>query len=177
MMDTGSNREMGAGYAVAAGGEGMPPRRQYALELKRQVVEETFAPGASVSIVARRHDLNANLVFEWRKQYRHGKLWNGQALPPTKRVTAPAEAARRALPGPDLIRVGVIDDSGSLRPVSGTPSAVPSSAREASTPESHVIPESGIIEIELPNRVKVRVDSRIDEAVLRRLLAAAKEIT
>ena len=29
---------------------------------------ETFAPGASVSIVARRHDLNANMLFTWRRQ-------------------------------------------------------------------------------------------------------------
>jgi transposase len=30
--------------------------------------KETFAPGASVSIVARRHDLNANMLFTWRRQ-------------------------------------------------------------------------------------------------------------
>lgn len=29
---------------------------------------ETFAPGASVSIVARRHDVNANMLFTWRRQ-------------------------------------------------------------------------------------------------------------
>jgi transposase len=34
------------------------------------VVEETLTDTASVSAVARRHDLNTNLVFKWRKQYR-----------------------------------------------------------------------------------------------------------
>ena len=51
--------------------------RQYAIELKRRIVEETFAPGASVSIVARRHDVNANLVFTWRQRYRRGELGEG----------------------------------------------------------------------------------------------------
>jgi transposase len=31
-------------------------------------------PGASVSRVARRHDVNANQVFYWRKLYREGQL-------------------------------------------------------------------------------------------------------
>jgi len=37
-------------------------------------VEETLLPGASVSRVARRHDVNANQVFYWRKLYREGRL-------------------------------------------------------------------------------------------------------
>jgi transposase len=36
--------------------------------LKRQLVAETLEPGASVSIVARRHDLNANQLFKWRHE-------------------------------------------------------------------------------------------------------------
>lgn len=37
-------------------------------------MEETLLPGASVSRVARRHDVNANQVFYWRKMYREGRL-------------------------------------------------------------------------------------------------------
>ena len=37
-------------------------------------MEETLAAGASVSRVARRHDVNANQVFHWRKLYREGRL-------------------------------------------------------------------------------------------------------
>jgi len=33
---------------------------------------KTLLPGASVSRVARRHDVNANQVFYWRKLYREG---------------------------------------------------------------------------------------------------------
>jgi transposase len=43
-------------------------RRSWSQEAKRQIVAETFEPGASVSIVARRHDVNANQVFSWRRQ-------------------------------------------------------------------------------------------------------------
>src|SRR5438067_1537375 len=43
-------------------------RRQYSEALKRQMVAETQLPGASVSIVARRHDVNSNQLFRWRRQ-------------------------------------------------------------------------------------------------------------
>src|SRR5690242_21197074 len=43
-------------------------RRQYSEALKRQMVAETQAPGASVSIVARRHYVNSNQLFRWRRQ-------------------------------------------------------------------------------------------------------------
>lgn len=48
-----------------AGGEGRR-RRLWCGEEKRRIVAETFEDGASVSIVARRHDLNANMLFTWR---------------------------------------------------------------------------------------------------------------
>jgi transposase len=48
--------------------------RHWPYEKKRRVVEETMKPGMSVSIVARRHDINANLVFSWRKLYQEGRL-------------------------------------------------------------------------------------------------------
>ena len=37
-------------------------------------MEETLVPGASVSRVARRHDVNANQVFHWRKLCHEGRL-------------------------------------------------------------------------------------------------------
>jgi transposase len=45
-----------------------PKRRQYSEALKRQMVAETQTPGASVSVVARRHDVNSNQLFKWRRQ-------------------------------------------------------------------------------------------------------------
>jgi transposase len=43
-------------------------RRNWSEAFKRQVVAETLEPGASVSIVARRHDLNTNQLFKWRRE-------------------------------------------------------------------------------------------------------------
>lgn len=37
-------------------------------EENRRIVAETFEPGASVSVVARRHDVNADMLFTWRRQ-------------------------------------------------------------------------------------------------------------
>ena len=44
-------------------------RRRWPETLKRQIVAESWAPGASVSVVARRHDINANQLFTWRRHY------------------------------------------------------------------------------------------------------------
>ena len=43
-------------------------RRVWSEEEKQRIVAETREPGSSVSIVARRHDLNANLLFTWRRK-------------------------------------------------------------------------------------------------------------
>jgi len=43
-------------------------RREWPEALKRQMVTETLEPGASVSIVARRHDVNTNQLFKWRRE-------------------------------------------------------------------------------------------------------------
>ena len=48
---------------------------------RRAIVEETLLPDASVSRVARRHDVNANQVFYWRKLYREGRLGINIATP------------------------------------------------------------------------------------------------
>jgi transposase len=43
--------------------------RSWPEALKREIVAASLVPGASVSVVARRYDVNANLVFAWRKRY------------------------------------------------------------------------------------------------------------
>ena len=45
-------------------------RRRWSEAPKRRIVAESYQPGVSVSVVARRHDVNANQVFTWRRQYR-----------------------------------------------------------------------------------------------------------
>jgi transposase len=49
-------------------------RRHRSKQERRQVAEESLQPGASVAVVARRHGVNANQVFHWRKLFREGRL-------------------------------------------------------------------------------------------------------
>ncbi len=71
-----------------------PGRRpNFPAEFKRQVVEATFQPGASVSIIAREHDVNANLVFRWRQQYQDGvfgPVSHAATLLPVQVIETPA---------------------------------------------------------------------------------------
>lgn len=42
-------------------------RRIWSATEKRAIVAETEAPGATVSVVARRHNLHSSLLFRWRR--------------------------------------------------------------------------------------------------------------
>ena len=50
---------------------------------KRRMVAESYAPGATVTAVARRNDINANLLFDWRRQFREedGEAGAGGCVP------------------------------------------------------------------------------------------------
>ena len=52
-------------------------RRYRSLEEKLLIVQEALAEGASVARVARAHGVNANLVFNWCRRYRSGRLGGG----------------------------------------------------------------------------------------------------
>jgi transposase len=52
-------------------------RQKRSVEEKRRIVEETLVAGTSVARVARRHAVNANQVFYWRKKYHEGQLGKG----------------------------------------------------------------------------------------------------
>ena len=75
-------------------------RRRYSKDFKRRVVAETLEPGASVASVALRNGLNANVLFNWRRDPRFrqgGEL--GAFLPvevskPTDRDLAVPEPQR-----------------------------------------------------------------------------------
>jgi transposase len=67
--------------------------------LKRQIVEETFAAGASASVVARRYDVNANQLFRWRREWRDGLLGGGAGEPRLVPVRVAAEGSSAATTG------------------------------------------------------------------------------
>ena len=45
-------------------------RRRWTIDDKARIIEETLEPGASVSVVARRHGLTPQQVFAWRREAR-----------------------------------------------------------------------------------------------------------
>jgi transposase len=117
-------------------------RPNFAREFKRQLVEQTFEPGASVSLVARRNDINTNLLFRWRRQYLQGAF--GAPLP-----LGPARQE------PD-------GDVASLLPVSIVPEA------EASMPVREAVSEDAC-EIEF-DRARLRIRGNVSPDMLRLLI-------
>ena len=51
---------------------GTARRRRWTGEQKLRIIEETYESGESVSAVARRHGVAANLVFRWRRLMNEG---------------------------------------------------------------------------------------------------------
>jgi transposase len=82
---------------VPSGGE-RRRRRIWSAEEKQRIVAETFAPGASVSVVARRRDVNANLLFTWRRQVRAGSSPSAVAITGFVPAAISAEPAAAASP-------------------------------------------------------------------------------
>ena len=88
-------------------------RRHWPEVLKRRMVAETLEPGASVSIVARRHDVNANQLFKWRREMASKQLPAADksiAMLPVE-IAQPVEIApeRAGEPRARLRRSGVIE--------------------------------------------------------------------
>lgn len=73
-------------------------RRQFNADFKRRVVAQSYAPGTSVSVVARRHDINANLLFRWRDDPRYA--FQDQSFLPVE--ISPAGEDRKPLGEPPM---------------------------------------------------------------------------
>jgi transposase len=108
--------------------------------LKREIVAATLKPGASVSVVARQYDVNANQVFMWRRRYR--EVGDQLALQPPSSTPA-------------------------LVPVTITPEPEEASVAPPALPAETA---SKTIEIEVPDGCRVRVGSGFDVRALKRVL-------
>lgn len=118
-------------------------RRRWSEEAKRRLVAETLVPGATVHAVAQRHGVNTSQLFTWRKRFRT-ELGFPTALPP-----APAFAAVE------------------LAPVPGSPAFSGEPVSEADP-----VAPGGVIEIELPERGRVRISGNVEPAVVTAALRA-----
>ena len=75
---------------------GAEQRRRWSASEKVAMVRETYEPGMTVSLVARRHGMNPNQLFHWRKLERIGALTAveaGETVVPL----AELDAARRQI--------------------------------------------------------------------------------
>lgn len=68
-------------------------RRRYTDTFKRQVVAESFDPDVSVAETARRHDMNANALFNWRKDPRFNPDLSAPTEPAAEPVFLPVEVS------------------------------------------------------------------------------------
>jgi len=65
-------------------------RRSWSDDEKRRIVAESLEEGASIAEVARRHDLNANLLFTWRRQMGAGGVAVAEMTPMLPVMISPA---------------------------------------------------------------------------------------
>jgi|SRR5215204_5731137 transposase len=81
--------------------------RSWPEALKREIVAASLTPGVSVSLVARRYDVNANQVFAWRRRYRAGSAEPTalQLMPVTVTVTSDQPTAVAPARASELIEI------------------------------------------------------------------------
>lgn len=157
--------------AVTNAGAVRRSRRSWSRDEKRRIVDETFCPGSSVADVARRHGLNANLVFNWRKA-----PWatSGPTVSAKASMVAPSHGNEDA----DFVPIGMLARAEDEEPavIAGTSPRLASSASSRGT--AAVCPamaeQVGVIEIELMDGTRLRVDGFVNERALRRVLTALK---
>lgn len=116
---------------------------------KRRIVELTLQSGTSVAKVAQAEGVNSHQVFDWRRAYLKGKLElkseRSAALLPV--VLSPADASA-------VVVDASVTENSSIKPTAALP--------------------GGAIHIELSGRVKIRVESGVDAALLRAVLESLR---
>lgn len=158
-------------------GEAAPARKiirqAWSKEEKCRIVAETLVPGASVSEIARRHNMNANMLFNWRREARQGRL------PAVARQVDEADKSAAL----EFIPIGVLgrdEDTGetALRvPVPESPTKTIARSRRELSPMPKLEERTGVIEVDLPNGARVRTDAFVNERALRRVLMALKSVS
>jgi transposase len=127
-------------------------RRQWTLEEKAALMAEVEAAGGQVSVVARRHGISKSLLYNWRSAWR---------------AAAAGSAAARAVSA-GFIQLGVVTEATEQLALPAAPAPCPRGSGLS------LAERVGVIEIDLPDGVRLRVDDHVSEKALRRVLAAMK---
>jgi transposase len=150
-------------------------RRTWPDDEKQRMVAEALSPGASVAAIARRHGINANLLFNWVRSARKLSLAAASSGPASAACLAPEPPA--PLFSGDFIQLGVVADAPGIGPAliaraePGEPTKL-SSGQAATATEAKTRP--GLIEIELANGTRLRVDAFVNERALHRVMSVLK---
>lgn len=98
-----------------------PKRRTYNTPFRLQLIAEAREPGASIAAVARRHDLNANVLFGWLRDPRYGGSAAAQSFLPVEakatplwREASPPEHLDLVVELPGGVRIACRDERGLL---------------------------------------------------------------
>lgn len=70
------------------------PRRVWTLQQKLDLLEQAGRPGSSASAVAREHDIDIRLIFQWRRDQKDGLLAQRTWGQPGKRKVPEAAEER-----------------------------------------------------------------------------------
>ncbi len=124
-------------------------RRRWSSAAKLAIVRETLVPGSVAQVVADRHGIGTGLIYTWRKQMLRAAM-SGFAAVEIK-PEAPV-----ALPS-----------TGNIAPE--TPPLPPPPSPVTTGPSN---PMAGVIEVELPSGVRLRLGLDMDSIALQRVLAA-----
>src|SRR3979411_1722921 len=74
---------------------GVERRRRWSRDDKMRIIEETLAPGAVATEIARRHGIATSLVFTWRRRARLATVASaGPRLVPVQVAAAAGEGPR-----------------------------------------------------------------------------------
>jgi transposase len=145
-------------------------RRHRSRSEKQQIMEEASVPGVSVAEVARRHDVNANLVFKWLRDAGQGRgASRGSAAVPSA-----ASDVLEFVPLGVFAREGEMGGSGASLALA-PPAKQPPASRPIQPSAPKLEERAGVIEIDLPGGARVRVDAFVNQGALRRVLQAMKE--
>src|SRR3981189_2025658 len=79
---------------------GVERRRRWSRDDKMRIIEETLAPGAVVTEIARRHGIATSLVFTWRRRARLATVTSAGPRFVPGQVPAAAAASFRTIEAP-----------------------------------------------------------------------------
>src|SRR5260221_1642614 len=103
---------------------GVERRRRWSRDDKMRIIEETLAPGAVVTEIARRHGIATSLVFTWRRRARLATVASaGPGLVPVQ-LTAPSVESVRSIEAPAAMPARKRRGLFKIEPGDGTPLSV-----------------------------------------------------